>query len=153
MCAVSNLKFGLPKKKRFTVDGDPNRVIEIDTGDTGILGRWNGLSKWFEEMDAKISRFGEGFDPESPTEEQVEALCGDFAEIDAKMREKLNYLFAADVCTPVIGEHGSLIRVIDGEPLFMVIIETLVPLYEADIRVESEKSRKRIEKHTGKYAK
>ena len=150
---MNNLKFGLPKKKRFSVDGDPERVIEIDTGDTGILSRWKGLAKWFEEMDAKISRFGEDMNPDEITPEQMENISGEFAGIDEEMRSKLNYLFAADVCTPIVGEHGSLIRMVDGEPLFMVIIETLVPLYEKDIRVESEKSRKRIEKHTGKYAK
>lgn len=153
MANMKNLSFGLPKKKRFTVDGDPERVIEIDTGDTGILSRWNGLFKWFEEMDERISKFGEGINPDEITAEQMDGISGDFAGIDDEMREKLNYLFAADVCTPVVGEHGSLIRMVDGEPLFMVIIETLVPLYEADIKVESEKSRKRMEKHTKKYVK
>ena len=153
MSGVKNLSFGLPKKKQFTVDGDPERIISIDTGDTGILSRWGGLSKWFEEMDAKISTFGEGANPENMDAEQIENLSEQFSDIDEEMREKLNYLFAAVVCTPIVGEHGSLIRVVDGSPLFMVIIETLVPLYEADIRVESEKSKKRMEKHTKKYVK
>lgn len=74
-----------------------------------------------------------------------------FAEIDAGAREKLNFLFDSDVCTPIAG-NGALIRLVNGEPLFMLILDILTPLYEADIKVEYEKSRRRIEKHTAKYA-
>lgn len=153
MSEFKNLSFGLPKKKRYTVDGDTNRVIEIDPGDTGILNRWNGLAAWFEEMDRKLSEIGQGVDQENISPEQIDRMSGQLGDVNNEMREKLNYLFAADVCTPVVGEHGSLIRMVDGEPLFMIIIETLVPLYEAEIKIETEKSRKRMAKHTDKYRK
>ena len=144
---IKNLSFGLPKRKKFSIDGDESRVVELDTGDTGIVGRWNSVQEWLMNAASELEALSEA-NPEGE-----EAMNGSrrFAEIDAGAREKLNYLFDSDVCTPIAG-NGALIRLVNGEPLFVLIMDTLLPLYEADIKVEYDKSKKRIEKHTAKYA-
>jgi len=142
---IKSLKFGAPKRKRFSVDGDESRVIEIDTGDTGIVTRWAEIEPWFKELQNRLEIF---------TAEAVEsdsAVLGEMATLDKDLREKLNILFDSDVCTPIVGEKGSLIRSVDGVPIFYTIIETLIPLYEQDIKVEAAKAQKRVEKHTAKY--
>ena len=147
MSAMRNLSFNLPKRKRFSIDGDESRYVEIDTGDTGIVARWNEVQEYFMKAAQELEQLSAG----AQTEEQAFEASKRFQEIDKGVREKLNYLFDADVCTPIAG-NGALIRLIEGEPLFMLIIETIAPLYEADIKLEYEKGRKRIEKHTAKYA-
>lgn len=47
MSDIKNLSFGLPKRKKFTIDGDENRVVELDTSDTGIMARWNVVQEYF----------------------------------------------------------------------------------------------------------
>lgn len=147
MSDIKNLSFGLPKRKKFTIDGDENRVVELDTSDTGIMARWNVVQEYFTSAAQELGALS----GQDPTEEQALMASKRFAEIDAGAREKLNFLFDSDVCTPIAG-NGALIRLVNGEPLFMLILDILTPLYEADIKDEYEKSRRRIEKHTAKYA-
>lgn len=149
MSEIKSLKFGIPKRKRFSIDGDPERFIEIDTGDTGIVTRWNEIEPWFVDVSKRL----EAVENIGPDSDKSNEIIGDIAKLDKELREKLNMLFDADVCTPIAGEHGSLIRTVDGEPLFYLILDILVPLYEADIKVEVAKSQKRIAKHTDKYVK
>lgn len=147
MSTVKNLSFGLPKRKKFSIDGDESRFVELDTGDTGIVARWNVVQEYLMKSAQELEELSSMVQ----NDEQAMFVSKRFQEIDAGAREKLNYLFDADVCTPIAG-NGALIRYINGEPLFLLIVETLAPLYEADIKAEYEKSRKRIEKHTAKYA-
>lgn len=147
MGEIKNLNFGMPKRKKFSIDGDENRVIELDTGDTGIMGRWSAVQEWIEQAAQELETLADA----GKSEEQAASASKRFAEINAGAREKLNFLFDTDVCTPIAG-NGALIRMVEGEPLFMRIIDTILPLYEADIKVEYEKSKRRIEKHTAKYA-
>ena len=147
MAEIKNLKIGAPKRKQFMVDGDATKVIELDTGDTGIVARWSSVKKWFEEVKNKL----EAMQPdEENTQESVDKFGEEFAALSAEVRDHLNELFDSDVCTPIVG-NGSMLRTVNGEPLFMITLEALIPLYEADIKVEMEKSQKKIEKHTGKY--
>lgn len=144
---MNNLNFGLPKRKKFSIDGDESRVIELDTGDTGIMARWGAVQEWIGNAAAELDALSDV----EHNEEQALLASKRFAEIDAGAREKLNFLFDTDVCTPIAG-NGALIRLVNGDPLFVLIVDTLLPLYEADIKIEYEKSRKRIAKHTAKYA-
>lgn len=147
MADMKTLNFGLPKRKKFSIDGDETRVVELDTGDTGIIARWSAVQEWIGSAAEELERLS-GMNQD---ETQAMETSKRFAEINEGAREKLNYLFDADVCTPIAG-NGALIRLVNGDPLFMLIVDTLLPLYEADIKIEYEKSRKRIEKHTAKYA-
>lgn len=144
-----SLSFGI-KRKRFSIDGDESRYIELDTADTGIVTRWNELEPWFNGVADRLKAMDIPTDGE-PTEEIIDNVTGELATLDNELRENLNILFDYDVCTPIAGSRGSLIRTVDGEPLFYTILTVLVPLYEADIKVEAEKSKKRISKHTSKY--
>lgn len=147
MAEIKNISIGLPKKKKFSIDGDEGRVVFLDTGDTGILARWSNVQEWLMNAAQELEDIAGG----GRDAEQALIASKRFRELDLGAREKLNYLFDSDVCTPIAG-NGALIRLVEGEPLFMVILDALVPLYEADIKVEYEKSKKRIEKHTAKYA-
>ena len=84
-------------------------------------------------------------------ENGIHDMSKGFYELDKEIKEKLNYLFDADVCTPVVG-NGAIIRAVDGQPLFTVIISNLLPLYEKEIENENKKAQARIAKHTAKYA-
>lgn len=149
MAGINTLKIGAPKLKRFAVDGDESRVIEIDPGDTGIVARWAAVESWFRETEQTL----DGINVEDGNEAQAREFAALYARIDEEAREKVNYLFASDVCTPVAGPTGSMMRTVDGQPLFMVVLDALLPLYEAEVRKEQEKTDARIKKHTAKYVK
>ena len=71
-------------------------------------------------------------------------------DIDKKMREKLNYIFAsdiADICEPT----GNMYDPVGGEFRFEHIIDVLTTLYANNITTEFKKMQERVKKHTSKY--
>lgn len=155
---MNNISIGLPKRKQFTIDNDESRIVEIDTTDTGIIERWQDTHTFFENVQTEIAKLGEEL---GSAKESVEAgehelfnnATAHMKQISADVRKQINYLFDADVCTPFVGANGSMIRVVNGEPIFTTIINALLPLYEKDIAAEMQKTQKRIGKHVNKYAK
>ena len=72
-------------------------------------------------------------------------------EVDKAMRETIDYIFDSNVCEVCI-DHGSLFDPINGEYRFEYLINSLLPLYEANLQEETKKIQKRMKKHTDKYA-
>ena len=144
---ANSISFGLKARKVFSVDGDESRSFALDLTATGILGRWHEMEDWFQGADEKARDILN----KAEDENGIHDMSKGFYELDKEIKEKLNYLFDADVCTPVVG-NGAIIRAVDGQPLFTVIISNLLPLYEKEIESENKKAQARIAKHTAKYA-
>lgn len=139
----------LSSKKAYRLDGDNSRIIYLDTSDMNILVRMDEtypeIQKLAIEAAEKIvaSKIS---DDDSPLNDITEVL----KEIDARMREKLNYIFAsniADICEPT----GNMYDPINGGFRFEHIIEVLSTLYANNITVEFKKMQERVKKHTAKY--
>jgi len=144
---MRSLNFGIPKRKKYAIDGDESRYIELDTTDTGIIGRWHEAEAYLTQAAEDIKAIGD--DMESGVDN---GFSERFAAIDKGVREHINRLFDSDVCTPIVG-NGSVIRIVNGsdQPIFMAILDSLIGLYETDIKAEFAKSQKRVAKHTSKY--
>lgn len=146
----------LSNKKSFRIDGDNDRIIYLDTSDMNIMVRaeevYPEISKLAVEAVDKLASTNKPKDAE--TEDDGEAFISDIAtvlkEIDAKMREKLNYIFAsdiADICEPT----GNMYDLVGGEFRFEHIIEVLTGLYANNLTAEFKKMQARVKKHTAKY--
>ena len=138
----------LSSKKSYRIDGDNSRIIYLDTSDMNILVRMNEtypeIQKLAVEAADKIVASKVGDD--SPLNDISEIL----KEIDKRMREKLNYIFAsdiADICEP----KGNMYDPVGGEFRFEHIIEVLSTLYADNITSEFKKMQERVKKHTAKY--
>lgn len=149
---MSNLNFGIAKRKTFTIDGDENRIISLDTSDTGIMGRLSAMQEFLNDSDRFVEEFEKANESATDDWNRSLILSKMFAERDAEMRKQLNNLFDSDVCTPIVG-NGSVMRIVDGVPLYNTILERLLPLYEAEIAKQLTAQQKRISKHTAKYVK
>lgn len=151
---MNTLKLGLPKKKEYAIDGDETRVIALDTSDVGIIARWHTFQAWANAANARVNELVkvDALETDEAKDEAVNAFTAEFAALDAEMREHINLLFDADVCTAIVG-NGSVLRPVNGVALWEQIVDAIVPLYEKDILKEVEKSRARMEKHTKKYSK
>ena len=139
----------LSSKKSYRIDGDNSRIIYLDTSDMNILVRMNEtypeIQKLAVEAADKIVASKVG-DDDSPLNDISEIL----KEIDKRMREKLNYIFAsdiADICEP----KGNMYDPVGGEFRFEHIIEALSTLYADNITGEFKKMQERVKKHTAKY--
>lgn len=152
---VTDISLSIVRKKRFRIDGDDSRIIELNTSDLNILARLKeaypklvalaeGAFKNLPEVD------GTAEDYNFATDEATATLVTTLTEADKKMRELIDYIFDSNVselCAP----SGSMYDPINGAFRFEHIISTLSALYEADISSEMGTIARRVKKHTDKY--
>ena len=146
-------------RKRFAIDGDPDRVIELNTTDLGIIKRLREALPKLQELERKISQIDasglieeSGFNGEKTKEftEQVESMHNE-------MKTLINGVFDEDVIDKCMPRGGTLLDpVTDGETTevrYMVIINDLSSAYEEDLSAEMNKVANKRNQHTGKYTK
>lgn len=152
--AIRNISLNVSKKERFTINGDENDFIELNTGDMGITARLalvvprlNALSDKYEKL---VSPDDVGDESDEDTAQRLSDFGENFNAIDKEIREIINELFDYDVCS-VCAKGGSMLDLQDGEYRFSVIINTLLTLYESTISEEVDKLVNKMKKHTDKY--
>ena len=152
---VVDISLSVVRKKRFRIDGDDNRILELNTSDLGILARlketYPKLVKIAEDAFKNLPEVdGTSEDYNFVTDEATAKLVDALKDADTKMRELIDYVFDSNVselCAP----SGSMYDPINGAFRFEHIINTLSALYETDISTEMSKVTARVRKHTDKY--
>lgn len=144
---LHNIDLALRKKERFTINGNEDKYIELNTGDTGISARFADAIPQINDWVDKVETLS--FDTDS--EEESKAFAEGFREADKAIRDIVNHIFDYDVCGVCVGNEGTMFDLNNGEFTFEIIIETLFGLYEDTINAESKKLAKRIKSHTDKY--
>jgi hypothetical protein len=152
---VTDISLSIVRKKRFRIDGDDSRIIELNTSDLNILARlkeaYPKLVTLAEEAFKNLPEVdGTAEDYNFASDEATATLVTTLTEADKKMRELIDYIFDSNVselCAP----SGSMYDPINGAFRFEHIISTLSALYEADISSEMGTIARRVKKHTDKY--
>lgn len=134
---LENLNLGINTKKRFTIDGDENKILEIDVQDMSIMSRIkpamkkiNGVKSHWEEL--------QKIDPDNISDEEMDELQSALEESEKEMREGIDFLFNTNVCEVCLG-NTSAFTPIDGKLKYEIIITTLSGLYEKTIKAEMGK--------------
>lgn len=140
------------KKKRFRVDGDDDKIIELNTSDLGIADRmaeaYPKLGKLAEKArNIDVPEEFEGFDVE-----KTKQITKPLKEIDTEMRELVDYIFDSPVCEKC-ADNGTMYDFFDGDIRYEIIIMSLSQLYEDNLEKEIKKVQKRVKSHTAKYTK
>ena len=146
-----DINLSATRKKRIRVDGDDNRILELNTSDINILSR---LRDGYPKLNALSSKLAtiKDIDESDDIQENIAATANFIDEIDTEMRKILDFIFDANVselCAP----SGSMYDMFNGQYRFEIIIEALLKLYEDNINAEYKKMAKRVQKHTDKYIK
>ena len=145
---VVDFDLSLAPKKRIRIDGDDNRVIELNTSDMGIIERINQLSNKMGELSVKY--IDTKYDEELEEKTENELMAKEIKALDSEMREIVDYLFnshVSDICVP----DGTMFDMFNGQFMYELLIEKLLTLYADNISAETEKTMARIRKHTDKY--
>ena len=134
------------RKKRYRIDGDNDRILELNTSDIGIVKRLNivypKLIKLSEEVVSELD-FSEDIPVDELLDREADALSG----IDQKMRALVDELFqsnVSEVCVP----EGTMYDPINGEFRFEHIIKTIGALYETNFNNEFQKIARRVSKNS-----
>lgn len=144
------------RRKRFRIDKDDNRILELDTTDLSIIDRFQ---KKYTEMIELIDNAFKNVSADTMQTEDgefntsyIDSIIGSISDVNMKMRQIIDQIFnsnVSEICAP----YGSMLDPINGKFRFEHIFDTLIPLYENDITTEMDKINARVQKHTGKYIK
>lgn len=145
---IQDIKLDFSSKKRFRIDNDSSRILELDTSDLSVLSRLQEYYPKLKELEKEVSKLSGDMDDE----EAILKMGKGLAEVDKKMREYIDTIFNANVsatCAP----SGSMYDPINGQLRYEHIISLISSLYENTLAEETKKLKARISKHTGKYTK
>lgn len=143
------------RKKRFRIDGDDNKILELNVSDLNILQR---LNEKYPELIKLAQDAAEQFDAADMGGENVfedgtaDNISKALSEIDTKMREAMDYIFQANV-SELCADNGSMYDPFNGQFRFEHIIEVLSGLYEQNLTKEIKQMTNRVNKRTSKYTK
>lgn len=163
MAEKSNINLNITTRQRFTIDNDKSRVIELDTHDLALVNRLsesvkriNALKEDWEKLekmanipdDVEISED----DVDDALLKEVADFSDQFAVIEAKMRDIVDYIFdCPGLCQTVVG-NASIFSPVNGAYKFEQIIDVLTGLYEDSIEKEAKKiNKQKVEAKTSKY--
>ena len=152
---VIDLDLGAIRKKRFRLDHDDNRILELNVSDMNIVQRISETYPKLNALQEKAGKLMDGIDPEERDDNQsvledVSIIAKRLAEIDAEMRELLDYMFDANV-SEITAPDGSMYDPFNGSFRFEIIISVLMKQYEDNLQSEFKKMEKQLKKHTTKY--
>ena len=139
------------RKKRFRIDGDNNRYLELNTSDMSIVTRLDNLYPKLEKLsqEASIKQLDK---QEADSEKALSKISQALIKIDFQMRQILDEIFdsnVSEVCAP----SGSMFDPFNGEFRFEHIIDVLTKLYENNLNTEFKKMAAKVKKRTAKYTK
>lgn len=146
--AINNIDLNIGLKTKYTINGNEDLFIMLNPNDMGILAR-------LDEVLPRLNSFDETYrDLFNTDAEDAEAGISKFTsglkELDAEVRDIINYLFDYDICA-VCASSGTMFDLQDGEYRFFVIIDTLLTLYTDTIHSELDKRVAKMKKRTEKY--
>lgn len=151
---VVDINLSAIQKKRFRINGDNSKILELNTSDLGIVTRMSSayerLVKYMEEVGKILADLPED-DSELSNGRDAEILK-QLDAIDAEMRKELDYIFDAPV-SEVCGYGGSMYDPLNGMFRYEHIMDALSKLYENNLNSEFNAMRKRINAKTSKYTK
>ena len=148
---IMDIDLSATKKRKFRIDGDITRILELDIADLGIVGR---LADTYPKL-AELEETANGLVSDEDSEDTVAVMkkFGDtLKEIDSKMREYIDYIFDSNV-SEVACPSGSMCDFINGTMRYDYITTQLLKLYENNMDEELKAIKKNTAKHTAKYTK
>lgn len=140
---MENLSFKSNVKK-YTINGDENCVVSINTTDYAILDRIKKSLKNIEKLSTEYKNKAVNNDDEANEL---------FVSADKEIREQINYIFNSDVCTSAFGNTNCLSLCDDGSTLFENFVNCVIPIIRRDITEAQKKQSKHIEKYTSQAKK
>lgn len=148
---IMDVDLSIIKKKRFRINGDNTKILELNVSDMGIVSRLDEAYPKLMALQDKVSAIAD-INEEADDMELLSTTASKLKEIDGEMREMLDFIFQSNV-SEICGSEGSMYDPIEGTFRYEHIINTLVKLYENNLNAEFNKMKENISKHTAKYTK
>ena len=148
---IIDVDLSIVKKKKFRINGDNSKILELNVSDMGIVSRLDETYSKLMDLQDKVASLAD-INEEANDREILSSTAKKLNEIDGEMRDLLDYIFQSNV-SEICGSEGSMYDPIEGTFRYEHIISTLTKLYENNLNSEFAKIKKNISKHTAKYTK
>ncbi len=135
--------------KTYEINGDPQRVVRIDTADYGLIERLRAAKNNINEEMRKYENVKIKSDGSADVDDETAAdgirdlgefICGQF-----------DYIFNSEVSGVLFGTASPL-STRSGVPLFERVFNAILPIIEKDIESEHKKAEARIKKYEAEAA-
>lgn len=147
---IQNIELPGFTKRKFSINGDTSKIIELDLNDLSIVNRVEKIYPVLEDLADEVAMLGRL--DESDERELLSKTAAGLKEVDAKMRQCVDDIFDFPVCQ-VVAPIGSMYDPINGKFRYEHIVETLINLYSNNLNKEIKKIQNKVSKHTNKYTK
>jgi len=150
---IIDLDINVASKKKFRINGDDSKILELNTSDIGIIARLGEAIPKLEELQTNASHIFDGIDLEKEggiTDEEMKQVAESLKAIDNGMRGLIDFIFDSNV-SEVLASDGSMYDPFEGTYRFEYIIDKLVDLYDTNLKNEYDKINKQLSKYTDKY--
>lgn len=131
------------KKTKFRIDGDSNRILELNLQDMKMPSRLSETMPKLEELSEKWSELNT---------DDMNELSKEILELDAEIRKLVDYIFDANV-SEMTAPSGTMFDMIGGKFRCEYILDTMSRLYKDTIQKEADMINRQMLKHTAKYKK
>ena len=149
---IIDVDLSVIKKQRFRINRDNSKILELNTSDMGIIARLDEMYPKLMKLQEKVTTLADMEDDADGDAEILSTAAKKLTEIDAEMREAIDYIFQSNV-SEVCGSEGSMYDPIDGVFRYEHIIETLSRLYTNNFESEFKKMKSRVNKRASQYTK
>lgn len=150
---ITDIDLGFVEKKKFRINGDFNRMLELNVSDLNVFSRLKSnypkLVKLLKDAQEKMTSIPDDLEDNT---ELLSKIADNLDSIDKQMREIIDQIFdtnASEVCAP----SGNMFDPVDGQWRFERIIDKLSTLYANGLNAEFSKLKANVEKKTSKYTK
>ncbi|MBP5710548.1 MAG: hypothetical protein J6W84_06185 [Bacteroidales bacterium] len=145
---IQNINIDVSSRKKFTIDGDENRVLELNTNDMGIFSR---LGDFDQTVTAAFQEFEDFQNTEMEKDDfDVVKLGEALKKLDDVIRNQFDILYDTNF-SEVVVPHGTMIDLIDGDFRFQKLNDVFSTIYEKQFSKELKAQNEKIRKHTEKY--
>lgn len=131
------------KKTKFRIDGDSNRILELNLQDLKMPSRLSETMPKLEELSSQWS---------DVNVDDIDEMSKEILKLDEEMRKALDYIFDSNV-SETTAPSGTMFDMIGGKFRCEYILDTLARLYKDTIHKEADLLNKQMLKHTAKYKK
>ena len=131
------------KKTRFRIDGNNDRILELNIRDMRMPKRLSETLPKIEELSQSWSKVNV---------DDLDEMAKEIDELDIQLREYIDYIFDSNV-SDVTAPNGTMFDMINGKFRCEYILDTLTKLYAETIQEEADKLNAQMLKHTAKYKK
>lgn len=146
---VINLDLSETARTKIWINGDCNRVLELNLSDVGIISR---LEKAQAEIDELVEEVRKLSATDIPEDDPDNIVGSTFKIMNEKMCNIVDGIFDFPVCE-ICCDGGSMFDPIKGQLRFEYIIDKLSNLYKGTISEEMKRVQAKMKAHTAKYTK